>query len=183
MIFEFIATLTAAFGMAGIALICRHLSKLIGYPAPKWIIPLFAALGIFGFQIYQEYHWYEQKVAKLPEGVEVVKTIEDTAWFRPWSYLKPQTVRFMVVDIGQAKTNTVNPDIKLVNLYLFARRMSVQRVPQLIDCGQQRQADYQPPQVADESTVAPSTNTGSIKWIGMADDDPLYQLVCAPRNQ
>ena len=179
MIYEFIATLAAAFGMAGLALIITHLSKLIGWRAPKWIIPLFAALGIFGFQIYQEYHWFEQKQAKLPKGVVVVKKIEDTAWFRPWSFIKPQTVRFIAADIGQAKANTLNPDIKLVNLYLFERRMSVHRVPQMIDCGSQSQADYLPPSAdkASEDTAV-SMDAESLKWIKMADDDPLFQLVC-----
>ena len=91
MLFEFIATIAAAFGMAGIALIITHLCKLSGRRAPKWLVPLFAAVGIFAFQIHQEYNWYGQQVNKLPEGVEVVKTAESTAWFRPWSYQTTST--------------------------------------------------------------------------------------------
>ncbi|MEO1849227.1 MAG: hypothetical protein ABGX70_01770, partial [Psychrobacter sp.] len=125
MIYEFIATIAAGFGMAGLALIITHLSKLAGKRAPKWLIPLFAAIGIFAFQIHQEYNWYDQQVVQLPEGVTVVKKIEDTAWFRPWSYLKPQTVRFMAVDNERARS--ADQGLYLVNLYLFERRMSVQQ--------------------------------------------------------
>lgn len=69
MLYEFIATIAAGFGLAGIALIITHLSKLAGKRAPKWLIPLFAAIGIFGFQIQQEYSWFDQQVTQLPEGV------------------------------------------------------------------------------------------------------------------
>ncbi len=69
MLFEFIATMAAAFGMAGLALIITHLSKLAGKRAPKWLVPLFAAIGIFTFQIHQEYNWYSQQVSTLPAGV------------------------------------------------------------------------------------------------------------------
>lgn len=182
MIYEFIATLAAGFGMAGIALIMTHLAKLAGFRAPKWLIPLFAAIGIFAFQIHQEYFWYDQEVAKLPAGVKVVKKIEDTAWFRPWSYFKPQTVRFMAVDVGQAQSHKTNPDIKLVNLYLFARRISVKRIPQLVDCASQARADYIYPQPDDSEDRNQDQNTASdltaAPWSKMASDDPLLTAVC-----
>lgn len=173
MIYEFIATLAAAFGMAGMALIVTHLAKLAGFRAPKWLIPLFAAVGIFAFQIHQEYYWYNQEVNKLPEGIEVIKKIEDTAWYRPWSYLKPQTVRFMAVDIGQAKWYKENPEIKLVNLYLFSRRMSVKRIAQLIDCTEHARADYS----SAQATNAIFDLTAA-QWRKVAADDPLLLTVC-----
>ena len=202
MIYEFIATIAAAFGMAGLALIITHLSKLAGFRAPKWLIPLFAAFGIFAFQVHQEYHWYEQKVAKLPEGVVEVKKIEDSAWFRPWTYIKPQTVRFMAADVGQAKSYIANPQIKLVNLYLFGRRMSAQRVPQVIDCAKGARADYIYPSAAatnnssadsirvNESITEPSNNQDNLiepttasdisklRWESLPTDDDLLKTIC-----
>lgn len=190
MIYEFIATATAAFGMAGLALIIKHLAKLAGYRAPKWIIPIFAAIGIFAFQIHQEYNWFEQKSAKLPENVVVIKKVEDSAWFRPWSYIKPQTVRFMAADLRKIKSHPSNPDIKLVNLYLFGRRMSVQKVPQLINCHDKTQADYSIPTPktaasTNDNEVTTTTDTptesdvATLTWLEMPEDDPLLQVVCA----
>lgn len=127
MLYEFIATIAAGFGLAGIALIITHLSKLAGKRAPKWLIPLFAAIGIFGFQIQQEYSWFDQQVTQLPEGVTVVKKIEESTWFRPWTYVKPQILRFIAADIGNATVQVDNPDVYLVNLYLFERRRGVQK--------------------------------------------------------
>ena len=136
MIYEFIATITAGFGMAGIALIIRHISKLLGKTTPKWLIPVFAGIGMLGFQIYQEYYWYDQQRANLPEEVVVVKTFEDSTWFRPWSYIKPQIVRFAAIDKNSIEVNQQTPNLRKVNVYLFERRISTKIVPQIIDCNQ-----------------------------------------------
>lgn len=177
MLFEFIATIAAAFGMAGLALIITHLTKLAGKRAPKWLIPLFAAIGIFGFQIHQEYNWYHQQVAKLPDGVTVVKTAESTAWFRPWSYLKPQILRFIAADISNASMQVDNPDIRLVNLYLFERRRSVQKIPQVIDCAAPARADYVIPAEGSELTIDEHVKQTTM-WRPLETDDPLFISIC-----
>lgn len=177
MLFEFIATIAAAFGMAGLALIITHLCKLAGKRTPRWLLPLFAAIGIFGFQIHQEYHWYEQEATKLPEGVKVVKTAQSTEWFRPWSYVKPQTLRFIAADIGNANVQVDNPDIHLVNLYLFERRRSVQKVPQVIDCSIPARADYLLPEKDSTLTIDEHVKQ-TTAWRDLATDDPLFISVC-----
>ncbi|MDN6276103.1 hypothetical protein [Psychrobacter sp.] len=177
MLFEFIATIAAAFGMAGIALIITHLCKLSGKRAPKWLVPLFAAVGIFAFQIHQEYNWYGQQVNKLPEGVEVVKTAESTAWFRPWSYIKPQVLRFIAADTGNTIVQVDNPDIYLINLYLFERRRSAQKVPQVIDCAAPARADYVIP-TEDNTLPIKEHVEQTTAWRTLAKDDPLYINVC-----
>jgi hypothetical protein len=181
MLFEFIATIAAGFGLAGVALIITHLSKLAGKRAPKWLIPLFAAIGIFGFQINQEYNWYSQQVAQLPEGVSVIKTAESTAWFRPWSYVKPQILRFIAVDSGQVRTRADNSDIYLVNLYLFERRVSVQKIPQVIDCATPARADYILPAADSKLTIKQHVEQ-TTKWRALATDDPLFISVCTDKR-
>ena len=181
MIFEFIATIAAAFGMAGLALIITHLSKLAGKRAPKWLIPLFAAIGMFVFQINQEYNWYPQQVAKLPEGVTVVKTAESTEWFRPWSYIKPHTLRFIAADSGNAVVQVDNPNIYLVNLYLFERRRSVQKIPQVIDCTTPARADYVIPEKRSTLDIKEYVEQ-TTAWRELAKDDLLYIKVCTNRD-
>lgn len=177
MLFEFIATIAAAFGMAGLALVITHLSKLAGKRAPRWLVPLFAAIGIFGFQIHQEYNWYQQQVAKLPEGVEVVKTAESVVWFRPWSYLKPQVLRFIAADIGNAVPQVDNPNIHLVNLYLFERRRSVQQMPQVIDCKAPARADYVIPEANSTLTIDEHVKKTTM-WRPLEKNDPLFISIC-----
>ncbi|WLP94292.1 hypothetical protein [Psychrobacter sp. M13] len=177
MLFEFIATIAAGFGLAGIALVITHLSKMAGKRAPKWLIPLFAAIGIFGFQINQEYKWYGQQVAQLPEGVEVVKTAKESTWFRPWSYIKPQIFRFIAADSGNARANANNENMYLVNLYLFERRRSVQQITQVIDCTTPARADYVL-QEKDSTMTIDEHVKQTTAWRSLAKDDPLYTTIC-----
>lgn len=177
MLFEFIATIAAGFGMAGLALIITHLSKLAGKKSPKWLIPLFGAIGIFGFQINQEYSWFGQQVAQLPEGVTVVKKVEESTWFRPWTYVKPQTLRFIAADSGQARANANNKDIYLVNLYLFERRRSVQQVPQVVDCAAPARADYALPEKGSKLTIDEHIKQ-TTQWRPLEKDDPLFINIC-----
>lgn len=177
MLFEFIATIAAAFGMAGLALIITHLSKLAGKRAPRWLIPLFAAIGMFAFQISQEYKWYPQQVAKLPNGVVVVKTAESSEWFRPWSYAKPHIFRFIAADSKNARANADSPNVYLVNLYLFERRRSVQQVQQVIDCATPARADYVLQDKDSKLTIDEHVKQTTV-WRSLAKDDPLYSTIC-----
>lgn len=170
MVYEFIATIAAAFGFAGIALLIKHLASVFKFSTPKWLTPVFAALGIFAFQIHQEYNWYAQTVSQLPKHVSVVKTIENTAWYRPWSYVKPQTVRFMAVDMQAKQTNQLKSNMYLVSLYLFERRMSTQHVPQVVDCQLSRRADY--------FSTDKTPDLQALHWVALSHADPLLQTVC-----
>lgn len=175
MIYEFIATITAGFGMAGIAMIIRHLTKFAGKQAPKWLIPIFAAIGILGFQIHQEYNWQQQQIDRLPEQVKVVKTVEGQAWYRPWSYLKPQVIRFMAVEAGEPLGSDINPttaDIRRSNIYLFERRISTKIIPQLVNCQQ--------PAITSLTTKAPlsAATFKQLQWQPLAADDEIFQVVC-----
>lgn len=175
MIYEFIATITAGFGMAGIAMIIRHLTKFAGKQAPKWLIPIFAAIGILGFQIHQEYNWQQQQIDRLPEQVKVVKTVEGQAWYRPWSYLKPQVIRFMAAEAGEPLGSDINPtteDIRRSNIYLFERRISTKIIPQLVNCQQ--------PAITSITTKAPlsAATFKQLQWQPLAADDEILQVVC-----
>ena len=181
MLFEFIATIAAAFGMAGLALIITHLSKLAGKRAPKWLIPLFAAIGMFAFQIHQEYNWYGQQVSKLPAGVQVVKVAKSTEWVRPWSYIKPQILRFIAADTANASVQVDNPDVYLVNLYLFERRRSVQKVPQVIDCRIPARADYVIPEKDSKLTIDEHVKQ-TTAWRELVTDDPLFISICTDKS-
>ncbi len=181
MLFEFIATIAAGFGLAGIAMLITHLSKYAGKKAPRWLVPFFAAVGIFGFQIHQEYNWFDQQVAKLPQGVTVVKKVEQSTWFRPWSFAKPQTLRFMAIDSENTQANAYDKDIYLTNLYLFERRRSVQQIPQVIDCAAPARADYKIPSKNDISDVKQYVEQTS-GWYALDNDDPLYTSICLDRQ-
>lgn len=170
MLWELVATFSAGLGAAGIAMIFRAISMK---KLPKWIIPVFAAAGMLGFQVYSEYTWFSHQKSLLPEGVEVVRTGQETAMWRPWSYFYPQTMRFMAADVNNAAKNQLNSDIILVDLYFFERRLSAKRVPQVIHCAANARADF------TKTLEIPAQGEAlSNAWIPLETDDPLIVLVC-----
>lgn len=95
MFWNLVATVFAGLGAAGIALAIRSLTRK---KAPKWIIPVFAGLGMMAYQVYIEYTWFDHMKSRLPAEAEVVSTQSHSTWWRPWSYVLPQITSFTVLD-------------------------------------------------------------------------------------
>ncbi|WP_250163232.1 hypothetical protein [Psychrobacter sp. WY6] len=120
-------------------------------------------------------------MSKLPAGVQVVKVAKSTEWFRPWSYIKPQILRFIAADTANASVQVDNPDVYLVNLYLFERRRSVQKVPQVIDCRIPARADYVIPEKDSKLTIDEHVKQ-TTAWRELATDDPLFISICTDKS-
>lgn len=165
MFWEFISTIFAGLGGAGIALLIRHLTKK---KAPVWFIPAFAGFTMLSFQILGEYDWYPHQASLLPKGVVVVKTVQEKTLWRPWSYIYPQTVRFIAADVGHSAINQRHPSWVLVDLYFFERHHSAKRVTQVIDCKNDARSNFF--KTAQDSTFA---------WHKLKSDDPILTTVCA----
>lgn len=170
MFWELVATVFAGLGGAGIALIFR---KLSANKAPRYLIPVFAGLAMLGFQIHSEYSWYQHQASRLPSGVVVVKAVEQKAVWRPWSYLYPQTLRFIAADVANASANTKNTQIKLVDLYFFERRAAARRVPVVLHCGQFARADF-----SDQLHIPAADEPLGEQWQKINKDDALISTVC-----
>ncbi len=171
MLWELIATIFAGLGAAGIALALRFISR---QKLPRWLIPVFAGAGMLGFQIYTEYSWFSHQSSLLPAGVTVVRTVEETAPWRPWSYVKPQILRFIAADVQNAAINQRNPDLILVDLYFFERRASARSVPQVIHCTAGARADF-----TDSLKIPEGDEALSVDWRQLSADDPLLSLLCS----
>ena len=170
MFYELIATVALGFAAAGAGLMARHLS---GGRLPRWVVPAAAGIGMIGFQIWSEYDWHARMTAQLPEGVEVISSHADTAFWRPWSYVYPQTTRFAAVDVAGAKTNENVPGQRIVTVLLFERMMPVRAVPQLVDCRNGRRAD-----IADGARFAEDGRIENARWMDLPPDDPMLAALC-----
>lgn len=170
MLWELIATIVAGLGAAGIALAIRFISRK---KAPRWLIPAFAGLGMLSFQVQSEYSWYQHQAGLLPEGVVVVRKVEQQAVWRPWSYVYPQTLRFIAADIANAAPNQRNSAVWLVDLYFFERRLSAKRVPQVVHCQQQARADF-----TEQLHIPAPGETVSSAWHKLDNSDPLLLALC-----
>ena len=116
MLWNFIATIICGLGSAGIAMSIRVITRK---RAPRWLIPVFAGLGMMAFQIYMEYNWHEQMTRRLPEAAVVVSTEASAEFWRPWSFFVPQINRVTVLDRASLQPAPAGPDTLEFMLYHF----------------------------------------------------------------
>jgi hypothetical protein len=166
MFFELIATFAAGIAAAGLALIAGHLS---GGRLPRWFVPVAAGAAMLGYAIWSEYTWAGRTMEGLPEGVEVLTTVEETRFWKPWTYLVPQTTRIMALDRQGVLRNPDADGILLADVYLFARWTPPAKRPQLVDCAAGARADVSSAALADPSQAT---------WRSVDDDDPLMEALC-----
>ena len=166
MFYELIATFVAGLGTAGVALLATRLS---GGRLPRWTVPSAAGLAMIAFTIWSESTWASRTIAKLPESIVEVKTIRQSVAWKPWTYIRPEAVRFMAVDTATRRENPKAPGTQLVDLYLFARWTPVVRVPQLIDCTTQSRADVTDAALADPAQA---------DWTPLSSTPALLSALC-----
>jgi len=170
MLWELLATIIAGVGAAGIALLLRKFSK---QRLPRYWVPIFAGIGMLTFQIHGEYNWFRHQSSLLPQGVTVVRTVESTSWWRPWSYFKPHTLQFVAMDSKNATANQHNPALILVDLYFFEHRQSARRVKQVIHCTLQQRALY-----SDTLPLPAPGEPVDDRWQPLEKNDVVLQQLC-----
>ncbi|MFP4275128.1 MAG: hypothetical protein ACLFRU_08890 [Paracoccaceae bacterium] len=164
MFLELIATFVAGLAGAGLAMLVRRIS---GGRLPRWITPVAAGAAMLGVTISSEYGWYERTRAALPDGFTVARTVEERAWWRPWTLAAPYVERFVVVDRGSIRENSAYPDERLADLYFFGRWSPVRQVELRVDCATGRRA-------------LPGDGAGdTVHWQEVGTGDPLVVAVCA----
>lgn len=166
MFFELIATFAAGIAAAGLALIAGHLT---GGRLPRWITPVAAGAAMLGYAVWSEYTWAERTVQGLPDGVEVLSTVEETRFWKPWTYVVPQTTRIMALDVSGVQTKPDADGILLADVYLFARWTPPAKRPQLVDCAAGARADVSTAALADPAKAT---------WRSLGGDDPLIEALC-----
>ncbi len=117
MIWHLLAVLIMAICMGGLAF---GLRKLTRNRLPKWLIPAFAAAGMFGYLAYYDYAWYDFKRGQLPDGATVISEKREPSFFRPWSYFFPSVSSFTVLD-GRF-TERVQDQQRLVEYFEYTFR-------------------------------------------------------------
>ncbi|SHE57613.1 hypothetical protein SAMN02745148_00687 [Modicisalibacter ilicicola DSM 19980] len=161
MIWHLIAAAFAGLGAAGVGLLLRFIS---GNRLPRWVVPVFAGLGMLAYQIHYEYSWFDAKREQLPESATVVSTQQEQMLWRPWTYLFPMTTAFDVVDQDSLVRSRIGGE-SLVEFILYRFEKGYQdRVTHqayLINCAareklpiseENRQPDLSGLQSIDEST-------------------------------
>lgn len=167
---DIITIIAAGFAAAGVALI---LNRLTGRRLPRWVIPAAAGAGMIAMSLTNEYRWYPRTLTLLPEGYEVISTVDYSAPFSPWTYLVPYVNRFAAVNVAGAQSNANVPDMRLTNVVFFERWQPVQFRTALFDCAQGRTALLEDDAAFnDDGTVSVS------RWDQTGLDDPATSAVC-----
>ena len=123
MFLELLAVIIAGLAGAGVMML---IARITGNRLPKWLVPVAAGAAMLGTTISSEYSWFSRTSGNLPDGLEVVQTVESTAIYRPWTYLFPYTDRFVAVDQDNVRENADQADLFLADLYFFGRWTTVQ---------------------------------------------------------
>ena len=163
MFLELLAVIIAGFAGAGVMML---VAKLAGNRLPRWLVPVAAGAAMLGTTISSEYSWFSRTAGNMPDGLEVVQTVESTALYRPWTYLAPYTDRFVAVDTENIRENAEQADLFLANLYFFGRWTTVQSVEVMVNCQTGERAD---PALGDGSPPV---------WRDVPLDDPIVTGVC-----
>lgn len=166
MLGDFIAILATGLAATLAVFLLRHMT---GGRLPRWITPAAAGLAMIGYSIWAEYSWAGRTIGTLPAGMEVLRSVEEARPWKPWTYLAPQTTRFMALDRAGVQTNAATPGVLLADLYLFARWVPPVKRAQLVDCAQAARADVSEAALADPSQA---------DWTVAGKDDPLIGALC-----
>jgi hypothetical protein len=170
MYIDIITIVAAGFAAAGVVMI---LNQLTGKRLPKWFIPAGAGLGMILMSLTNEYRWYPRKLNILPQGFEVVSSVEHRAIYSPWTYVVPYINRFVAVDVAGIQRNAAQPDLRLSRVIFISRWEPVRIFPAVFDCAQGRSALLNPDAMFnDDGTVRVAT------WDQTGMDDPATAAIC-----
>lgn len=167
---DIITIITAGFAAAGVALI---LNRLTGRRLPRWIVPATAGAGMLLMSLTNEYRWYPRTADLLPDGFEVISTVEYSAPFSPWTYAVPYVNRFAAVDVAGTQRNANQPDLRLTNVIFFTRWQPMQTRSVVFDCAQGRSA-----LLDGDLTFNDDGSVRVSRWDQTGLDDPATARVC-----
>ncbi len=171
MLIHLLATFSAGICAAGVILLFY---RLRGRKSPRYLIPLAAGLAMLAYNLWDEYSWGPRTIASLPAQIEVVETFGTSAAWKPWTYLFPQTERFISVDRSKLRRNEKLPGYVLAEVILVNRRSPTVVTQQLFDCPNARRTDFMASGGVDENGLPLEQN-----WTAVEADSPLFKAVCS----
>jgi len=170
MLLEFLAALAMGAGVAGLVM---SLNWLMRRRLPGWMTPASAGLAMILMMVYLEYTWASRTEAQLPEGVVITAQSEASMWYRPWTYIKPLSLRMVAVDTRRNRHHADFPDYVMTTVLLLGRWMPAREIPVVYDCAGARRADLDASvQFADDGALL------GTQWRALSDHDRALRAAC-----
>lgn len=170
MFFELIATVLA--GVAT-ALVVWAVNRALKGRLPSWLVPVSAGAAMLIATISSEYGWFERTKSLMPQGFAVAQTVEEKAFYRPWTYAVPYVSRFIAVDRATMRTHPDQPDQRIVDLVFYGRWARTAKVPMLFDCATGQRAD-----ILDGIEFSDTGEVVGAQWIAVPQADPVLKVAC-----
>ncbi len=123
--------------------------------------------------IANEYAWYDRTHATLPEGMVVVHTVEKQTFYRPWTYVKPFTERFIALDEPSVRTHDARPSMRMVDVYFLGRWSAPEKMVMLADCDAGKRAP-----LIDGVSFDANGEVSGVDWFSPGEGDPLVTAIC-----
>lgn len=171
MFFELIGTFVAGIATA---LLVWALNRSLKGRLPSWLVPVSAGVAMLLATISSEYSWFARAQSNMPEGFVVAETVEETQFYRPWTYVKPFVSRFVAVDQATTRTHPSHPDQRLVDLVIYGRWARTAKIPALFDCAENARAD-----LVDGVEFGNDGEVLDAIWLPMDAGAPLLRAACA----
>lgn len=172
MFFELIGTIVA--GVAAGLLLWAVNRTLLKGRLPSWLTPVSAGAAMLVAAISLEYGWYARTQATMPGSLVVATSVEETAFYRPWTYAKPFVSRFVAVDKASVQMHPQQPGQRIVTLVFYGRWARTAAVPVLFDCESGRQAD-----ILDGAEFGEGGAIVNADWRSVPEGDPILTTACA----
>lgn len=164
-------TIVVGFACAGFIMLGFRLS---GRKAPKYLIPLTAALGMFGYMIWDDYSWFDRISARLPGEVTISETFATSSAYKPWTLLKAPINRFTAFDQGKTIANPQDPAQKQITTVYLQKGHQAMATTRLIDCDT-NQAGFITPDTALDENGFPNAD---LQMTALEKSDPALRFAC-----
>jgi len=170
MFFELVGTIVA--GVAA-GIFVWAINRLLKGRLPGWLAPVAAGAAMLIATISSEYGWFDRTTATMPQGFVVAESIQESTFYRPWTYAFPLTTRFVAVDKQSVRTNPAVSDQRIVDLIFYGRWARTAKIPVLLDCVGGRRAD-----IVDGVEFAENGEVQNAVWVDLPDGDPILREGC-----
>ncbi|MET1411723.1 hypothetical protein ABVF61_05615 [Roseibium sp. HPY-6] len=170
MFVELIAAFVAGIAAAGVVML---INRFLGGRLPRWFAPVAAGVAMIATTIANEYGWFSRTKDALPDGIVVAQTIENTAIYRPWTYVEPFVERFVAVDVRSIRSHPDRPDEKLGETYFFGRWSPVSKINVIADCAGNRRAA-----LTDGISFESDGAVTGAEWVKVPSGDPIVSTIC-----
>jgi hypothetical protein len=138
MLIDFVGALAAGLGLLGLMLVVNRL--VLRGRFGRWIYPATVAVGMVGYTVWAEYTWGSRTIEAMPQ-LTLATEASDPVFYRPWTYVVPQTTRMIAINRAETRTHPEQPNLVMTQVVLIGRWQPMQAVMVVYDCAAHARAD------------------------------------------